>query len=230
MKIKYDFYNGEQRISTFEIDTNRENMSKMLISDNNYFSSPENSKWLKLEYNQCEVCPLKSTETECCPAALDISNIALKFGNIYSYERIKVKVETDERIYFKETNATIAVNSLLGLVFATSGCPILSQFKGMARFHLPFSSFDETLVRTIGMYLLKQYYNSIEGKEADFELKGLLQLYKDMGNVNYSMTKRLADISTKDSAINAIASFFAMSSLIEDSIDTGLKDLKIEIF
>lgn len=56
---------------------------------------------------------------------------------------------------------------LMGLMMATSGCPVLQEIGAMASFHIPFCSTRETLDRTVGSYLTKQF--SLTG------LKGMLE-------------------------------------------------------
>lgn len=80
---------------------------------------------------------------------------------------------TEDRAYLKVASLQEGLQGIFGLIMATSGCPHMDFLKPMARFHMPFSSSIETMVRTTSLYLLKQYFNLKDGKPADFLLKGL---------------------------------------------------------
>ena len=57
-------------------------------------------------------------------------------------------------------------------------------------FHLPFSSDEETIVRTTSMYLLKQFFEHKRGKIPDFNLEKLWEQYKKIDR----LTKELLTV------------------------------------
>ena len=184
------------------------------------------SDWTDLDHHKCPVCTLDSAKHRYCPAALDIKDILTVFSKIKSYELVKVTVNTNERTYFKECDAQTALGSILGVVLASSQCPILSKFKPMAYFHLPFPSYEESLTRTMGFFLINEHIKSLKGEKPDIELNGLYQHYKDMEQINFSLKKRISKTGIEDSNINSIVNFFALSSLIKDSISEQIEDIK----
>ena len=73
------------------------------------------------------------------------------------------------------------LQSLFGLMMATSGCPILSRLRPLADYHLPFADIDETVHRVVGTYLMRQYFEGQEtGTEPDLELTALKDYYKEL--------------------------------------------------
>jgi hypothetical protein len=98
--------------------------------------------WTRLQFHKCPHCPLEPSTTSLCPLAASLVSIVDRFDGLLSYEKLFVEVRTIERIVSQETTAQRGISSLLGLVFATSGCPHTSFLKPMARFHLPLASAD----------------------------------------------------------------------------------------
>ncbi len=218
MTIEYVIELDKKKTVYYQVDLNR----KYEIME------PENAPetWDELDFHKCPVCTLDSNKYKYCPVALDIQDILDLFKTIKSYEYVQVTVKSNERTYFKECDAQIVVGSLFGLIMATSHCPILSKLKPMAIFHLPFSTYEETLARTIGFYLLSDYLKTINGDEPDIKLLGLRKLYEELEIINRSMKNRISHASLEDSSVNAIVNFFSLSILIEKSLNEQVEDLK----
>lgn len=190
-------------------------------------SHPE---WTRLQFQQCSNCPIQAHQLQHCPAAVDLKQIASDFKDIISFERAHVEVVAPERSYVKDCDAQTALRSLLGLVMASSACPILSQFRGLAKTHLPFSSMDETLFRSTAAYLLKQYFVYKSGGNPDLELKGLEYLYKQVNIVNMCFKGRLDAASGKDANLNAIGSLLYVATGVSYSLEENLKELYEMLF
>ena len=114
--------------------------------------------WTILRFHQCPNCPFTADTHPHCPLAVNLVNVVNHFDRLLSYKEIHVDVMTGERSVSQDTTVQEGVSSLMGLVIATSGCPHTAFFKPMARFHLPFSSEEETMYRATSMYLLAQYF------------------------------------------------------------------------
>jgi hypothetical protein len=114
----------------------------------------------------------------------------------------------------------------MGLVIATCGCPHTAFFKAMGRFHLPLSSNEETLFRATSMYLLAQYFLTMEGRPARLELEGLTKIYRNMQIVNVAIANRLRSTSISDSSINAIVILDNFAKSLPHAIEKSLKDLR----
>lgn len=179
--------------------------------------------WARLEHKQCACCPLKTSDCKYCPVATRMHGLLEAFTQDKSTERVQVTVEASERNYYNDCDLQVGINSLMGLMMATSGCPVLQELGAMASFHIPFCSTRETLHRTVGSYLTKQYFVQLEGGEPDWELKQLKELYGILEGLNQDFSKRIQDSSSSDAVSNAVIMFFATSVVVASSLDQQLQ-------
>jgi len=220
--IHYRFTLENGAIHQFQVDRNR---SYTRVED-----TAENAPWTKLDFNQCQNCPLSPNSCRHCPAAVDMQQIASQFAAIQSYTKARIEVVTPERTYVKDSDVQTGLRSLLGLVMATSGCPILSQFRGLAQSHVPFATMEETLFRTVGAYLLKQYFVYKSGGRPDLEMRGLENFYQEIQSVNQCLNTRLVSASENDANLNAIVSLTYVSMGVSYSLEENLKELSALFF
>jgi hypothetical protein len=96
----------------------------------------------------------------------------------------------------------------------------------MARFHLPFADAQETVYRATSMYLLAQYFLQKEGKEADLEMKGLMNIYTRIQIINEAMASRLRAISEKDVALNSLVILDAFAQTVPFVIEDSLEEIR----
>jgi Domain of unknown function (DUF6901) len=183
-------------------------------------------EWSKLNFHQCQHCPLDPVINPYCPLAANIVNIVKRFDGLISYDKIRVDVITQERRISQHTTAQKAISSMMGLVIATCGCPHTGFFKAMGRFHLPLANNEETIFRATSMYLLAQYFLKMEGRYADLELEGLTKIYHNMQIVNVAIAKRLRSTSMSDSSINAIVILDNYAKSLPYAIEKSLGDLR----
>jgi hypothetical protein len=182
--------------------------------------------WTLLTFNQCPNCPLSLTEHSHCPVALDLEEIVTRFRGLLSFQEATVKVHAPERSYWKRCDVQTGLRSLLGLVMATSGCPVLGRFRSMAYYHLPFANVEETLFRTVGSYLLKQYFIGKAGGVADLELRGLARFYDEVGEVSQALKGRIDAASERDANMNAIGTLILLGMVVSDSLEAQLQELQ----
>lgn len=183
-------------------------------------------EWTRLEYQRCPDCPLRADEVERCPTAVDLSEVTAVFAPLISVTRAEVTVRTEQRDYVKSCDVQTGLRSLLGLMMATSGCPVLGRFRDMARFHLPFSTWQETLVRTVGHYLVERLLEANEGGTPDYDLGGLHHSYEEVQRVNRAFKNRIAVASSADANLNAVTLLFTLSALVKRSLDDELGPLR----
>lgn len=189
----------------------------------------EHADWTRLANNQCKNCPLDEAKHEFCPAALEIEGVAERFINTVSYDRVDVRVETENRAYEKNCDFQEAIRSLFGLLLSTSGCPVLARLKPMAYSHLPFSTLQETIQRMAGLYLIKQRGRLKKGEEPDWDLAEVDSLYQELSVVNAALMKRLRIPSRQDANLNAISIFSSVSALVVLAVDDILETIEDEI-
>jgi hypothetical protein len=181
--------------------------------------------WALLGYHRCAICPLDERKHRYCPVAANFSNISEKFTNFASHDRVSVVVLVEERTYQKDTTVQMGLSPLLGIIMATSGCPILNQLKPMVRFHLPFASLDETIFRMVSMHLVAQYLRMQEGRSADWSLNGLVRIYEEVEAVNRDFVDRLLGAARNDVNVNALVNLDAFAKMVPLAADRMLKKI-----
>jgi hypothetical protein len=214
---KFKFENGAEK--DFEIRLREEDLSLVSRGD------PNRPEWTKLKYFQCENCPLSDT-VEYCPVAVNLSGLVDTFHNEVSFQETVVTVETPQRIYQKKTTLQKALSSIIGVYMVTSDCPVMDKLRPMSRFHLPFATSIETFFRQVSMYLMAQLLLARKGKEPDWSLKGLLEIYKAVNLVNKGMSQRLVNASKKDANVNAVVILHSFGDGISYFIEGGLDELE----
>lgn len=217
-QFTYEFKFADGSVNRFEIDLEQERGRTR--------RTEERPPWTELEFHQCANCPLNVEEHPHCPVAIDVEEVAEKFRDALSFERADVWVRTKDRDYYKNCDVQSGLKSLMGLIMGASDCPILTQMKPMAHYHLPFSSVQETVYRVAGAYLLKQYFLRLAGVEPDMDLAGLERLYSDLQVVNRGLIQRIRAASAKDANLNALNILFSLSSVVAMTLDEKLEELK----
>jgi len=210
--VRYTFDFGNRKV-VFDADTQQHQVT-------NGARYPE---WTRLDYKQCACCPLTKDDCAHCPVATRISDLLEAFAADKSTERVKVTVETAERNYYDDCDLQVGLNSLMGLLMATSTCPILERLGAMASFHIPFCTTRETLHRTVGSYLIQQYFKQLRGEKPDWELKELKKLYTELEGLNRDFSKRIEESIRSDALSNAVIMFFATSVVVASSLDKQLQ-------
>lgn len=223
MQITYiiDFLDGKQLVLPLYLD------SSTLALQQRVENLPE---WTKLEFEQCPNCPLDPDIHEHCPIAVNMSGSLMVFNDYLSYEMVDVTIETAERRYQKKVALQDAISSFIGIVMATSGCPVMDHLRPMVRTHLPFSSRTESVYRVISMYLMAQYFRKQHGIEADWDLKHLVELYDEIGKVNHAFSNRMFAQYEKDANINALVILKYIAELLTGSLQNNSLDNMESIF
>jgi len=216
----YNFLFSHQNSKQFDIRL-RPNTLKLVPEDR-----PPVLPWTKLEHNKCSVCTLEEKEHPNCPVAQNMARIVEEFKDYFSYESVKVTVITKERVYSKTTSLQEGLSSLIGIIMVTSGCPVMERLKPVVRFHLPFATLEETIFRMISMYLIAQVFIKQDGRLADWDLKGLKKIYKEVSQVNKDFAERLADAAKRDANLNALVNLDCFATMVPMTIESMLDEIK----
>jgi hypothetical protein len=218
--IRYEFRFNKGQVELFDIPID----SKSLLL---LWPLPEKQPaWTILEYKQCLCCTLKKDAEPYCPVAKNISKVVSRFTGFISHEKCIVSCKTPERTYQKKTSVMEGLSSILGIVMATSRCPIMEIFRPMARFHLPFSTVEETLVRSTSFYLLRQYFKHNNKRSSDFNLKHLQGHYQKLKLLNEGLLARINALKGKDSDKNALLVFHSITEILSLEIETHLQSIE----
>jgi len=182
--------------------------------------------WTRLEHQQCSNCPLSRPAFSHCPAAVDLHRVVEDFQGLPAFKKALVWVRTPEREYTKQVGLEEGLRALLGVIMATSACPVLGKLRPMAHNHLPFANNQEFILRAVSLYLSRQYFNFREGRRADWELKGLVRMFQQLQLVNQAFWQRIHDTCEGDSNLKAFLTFFSMSSSMTYSLETQLQKIR----
>lgn len=183
------------------------------------------AQWTRLDYEKCRCCPLTPDIYSRCPIAVNIMELVDNFKDVFSYHDCKVICETVDRTYFKDTSVMEGLSAIFGVIMATSDCPVMEFLKPMARFHLPFSTIEETTVRTASMYLLAQYFKYKDQPDLNFDFTALEKHYARVQQVNDGLLKRIKSVGSEDADKNAIITLYSMSQFLSMEIDYSLEGL-----
>jgi hypothetical protein len=198
-------------------------MTRVVTLDDQTYASPEPPgpapDWTRLEHQQCQDCPLDKETSPRCPVAVRIAPLVEQFKDSVSYEQADVTVEAQGRVITKRVPMQIGVSGLFGAVMATSGCPVLDKLRPMVFTHLPFPSLQETMYRSMSMYLLGQFFIERKGGKPDRTLEGLAAIFARIGKVNQSIAERLRPLVPRDATINAVINLDCFATFTKSAID-----------
>lgn len=216
-KYRFSFPNNDEKKFTIKLDPD----TLLYKSQNTIHAS-----WAKLTYNQCECCPLSYDNNPNCPIASNLSELVMTFKNTISYESCLVSCKTQERVVSKDTTVQDGLSSIMGIIMATSGCPIMEILKPMARFHLPFATIDEAMFRTVSVYLLRQYFTFLENGSGDFKLENIKSYYNKIEKVNHGILQRIKHATELDADNNAIITLNCLAQILHLELDDDLRSLQ----
>lgn len=179
--------------------------------------------WTRLGFSRCANCPLAEDAHPHCPAALQMVSPVESLQALVSFDTVGVTVTQAQRTVYAETSVQEAMSSVLGLIMATAGCPWTDHLRPMARFHLPFATEEETLYRSISMFLLAR---AIVDPGMTHGFDALEELYGNLHVVNRDMSRRLGAATRTDPARNAMALLDTYTMLLPAALEGSLDELK----
>jgi hypothetical protein len=214
---KFKFGSGTEKVFDIELQSETLELNQKPLEP-----KPE---WTRLKFHQCENCPL-GDEVEYCPVAVNLASVVETFQTFASFEPVNVVVETKERTYSKDTTLQKSLSAIIGVYMVTSNCPIMDKLRPMSQFHLPFATGMETFYRSVSMYLTAQFFLMRQGKEPDWDLKKLVELYKAVSTVNKGMAGRLRQASEKDANVNAVVILHSFGDGVPYFVEGGLTEIE----
>ena len=224
LTYEYQFNIKGDQSKSFTINLNRKNLR---LINKPQKSPPE---WAQLTSNKCPKCPLDEKKHKDCPAAIGISEAIEFFKQVPSTKEANIQVKTDDRCYSVDATATAGISAMMGLIMASSGCPVVGKLKPLVRNHLPFATNKETVYRSLGMYLLSQYFLARNGKEPDWKLANFTKLYEEINIVNKAFCNRLRASGTEDASLNALIKLDCFAQQINLTISAGQIEELLNLF
>jgi hypothetical protein len=178
-------------------------------------------EWTRLEVDKCPHCPLPNAPGARCPAAADLVPVVERFSALSSIDRIDVHVVTPEYEARKRTDTQTALSALMGLILATSACPILGRMRPLAHMHMPFASATERVYRILSMHLFGCF---LRGEPVG--LDGLDGFFSDIDRLNQAFFGRLNRAVQRDAGINALIALHSRSMLASMSIEPEMENIR----
>lgn len=197
MHIHYEFRFTSGRVESFDLGFRDPDFALEPMGDGD-------EAWTRLDYHQCDLCPLSPAEHTHCPVARNLAQVLARFRHDHSYDPVQVRTAVRGRVTEHTGDLQTGITSIMGLVMATSGCPILDTFKPMAFTHLPFANERETTFRAVSCYLTAQYVRMCHGQEPDWTLSNFIPSYRAVTQVNAAFAERLKSVFETDANLNAL--------------------------
>lgn len=184
--------------------------------------------WTRLDNHQCPNCPYDSSDKEHCPAAVAVSRVLFSVDGGNSTDMVDCEVTTNQRKYLSNVPYQKAIYSLIGLLMATSGCDRFGFLRPAARFHLPFASLEETLVRNSAFFLFAGSFTAPQLSLTE-RLKELTQQNLELVDVNKSLLARVRSaLSRGDVHRNAMIVLSSFSQIL--SMDEEVRNRTVAKF
>ncbi len=219
-QIEYNFSWEGNGKANFRYDLSEDSIA--VVND-----PPENlPEWTELDHFKCMNCPLDSEKISHCPAASFFVPVVEKFRSVDPGVLMEVETLVAGRRIIQSAEAQRAIGSIIGLLFACSGCPHTIYFRPMVKYHVPLSTGNETMMRVASMFTLAQYFNHMDGGEPDMDLNGLRGIYEELQIVNTTMAERLHSADGKDTSVNAMILLDMYSKTMPCQIDDSLQELR----
>lgn len=219
-QIEYNYSWKNNCRASFRLEFDDQSMS--LIG----CSSSDLPEWAELDYYKCMNCTLDSETVRYCPASVSFIPVISAFRDVSPLDDMDVEVVFAERKIILKAKAQKVIGSIIGLLFAASGCPHTVCFRPMVRYHVPLSNDSETMMRAASMYTLAQYFRYNNGEKPDYNLKGLKKIYEELQVVNRTMAERLQAADGSSASINCLILLDMYAHTMPFEIDDSLKDLK----
>ncbi|MHB1049928.1 MAG: DUF6901 family protein [Bacteroidota bacterium] len=214
---------------TFLLENGKEKKFSIVLDPDTLALKAERSEpppeWTEIGFFPCDDCPLIGSVTH-CPVAVNLASIVSEFRDTVSHAPAMVTVETADRTYSNSTTVQKGLSSIIGICMVTSNCPIMDELRPLTRFHLPFATTQETLVRSVSSYLLRQYFVQKEGGTPDWSLDGLIEIYSKISAVNRGISRRISNASKKDANINAIIILHSYGESVPFFIENNLSEIR----
>ncbi|MSQ51251.1 MAG: hypothetical protein EXR28_05130 [Betaproteobacteria bacterium] len=177
--------------------------------------------WTRLEVDKCPHCPLADGPDARCPAAVDLVPLIERFSALASIDKIDVRVVTEQYEARKHTDSQTALSALMGLILATSACPILARLRPLAHTHMPFATPTEMVYRIASMHLLGSFL-----RDEPAALDGLQEFFADIDTLNHAFARRLKRAVESDAGINALVMLHSRAVLASLSIEPELANIR----
>ncbi len=218
--FKYKFFvDGKSEPIVHEVVVFEDGHSKVDDRD----GLKEFHQFTDLDNNKCEHCPLSKENSPDCPAAMNLASVINTFKEIKTSSEVRIEVESNQRTYSFEGVLTRGLHSLVGLAMASSDCPHLNFLRPMAMFHLPFADSNETIVRSMSFWLLKNY---LKDPDMAVDFDPLFKKYGSVEKINAAMMERIRTFEKDDTGMHAIVILDSFISIFGLKFEGNMDELR----
>jgi hypothetical protein len=180
--------------------------------------------WVKLEYHQCPICPLKSENETFCPAAFELQDVILQCSSCISSDRVELSRIAEGGTVATETDMQRALFAVIGEKAISSACSVLNSRQWSLDYYTILTTPENLFYRSISSYLMRQNFAS-HGK-CDPDLKGHLNYLDEVITVFGNLLQRIRGESSQDANDNAFVHMIMSSQLLRHQRDDWLDALK----
>lgn len=182
-------------------------------------------EWMRLGFCQCPGCAVPAGSRITCPAALALRPVVEGIGPRASYEKVTVSATLGDVRLAAEVPVQKAIRSVVGLQLGLCACPVMRKLRPMARVHLPFGRRRHTIFRFVGMYLIAQHLRRQRSLKADRGLRGLLDLFAAIHEVNKHLAERIRAACDLDATVNGLVLLDIFAMEVEADVEEQLEEL-----
>lgn len=144
-----------------------------------------------------------------------------QFLALASLDDVEVRVVRKHYEARKHTDTQTALSALMGLILATSACPILSHMRPLANTHQPFSTDTEMVYHLASMHLLECF---LAGKTPD--LLELSSFIAELDKLNAAFAVRIKRATERNASVNALVALHARSIVASMPLEKRLDKIR----
>ena len=185
--------------------------------------------WVKLECEQCSICPFTTNDTIYCPAAFELRDVIFQCRKFASYEQVEFSKETEEGTTTTKTDMQKALFSVIGEKAISSACTVLNNRQWSLDYYSMITTPENMFYRSLSTYLVRQFLIGSSGREQDFKLTGHIDYVEEIISVFRSLLQRFRNISGMDSTNNAVIRLVTSGQILLVKREKWIESLKNEI-
>lgn len=182
--------------------------------------------WVKLDHNQCAICPLEQAKVQYCPAAYSLQEIISKCSDLISHHRVIFTKQTENGSVSTETDVQKALFTVIAAAAINSACPVLNSRKWVLDHYSLITTPQNMFYLSLSSYLVKQFLLSTNHEDADLELKDHVAYIDEILLVWGELLERVRDVSNKDGSNNALVRLVVTAGLLKSHRKDWIEELK----
>ena len=223
MNTRYHLKLENEKVLTFEV-LNKKGVDPAEL--NAYSGIPG---WVKLECEQCGLCPFTTNDTIYCPAAFELQDVISQCRKFASYEQVEFSKETEKGTITTKTDMQKALFSVIGEKAISSACTVLNSRQWSLDYYSMITTPENIFYRSLSTYLVRQFLIGSSGREPDFQLTGHIDYVEEIISVFRSLLQRFRNISGMDSTNNAVIRLVTSGQILLVKREKWIESLKNEI-